>query len=115
MINIIFSVVLAAISVVQINIFEVDGIFSSAHLRSVERHFEEYQYEKEDLFVVQYSSKQFSSEKLNEFNTLILKQDFFTALWVGPYKVDLDFKTINNFDFVGFTPGVNFETEFNGF
>ncbi len=107
MINIIFSVVLAAISVVQINIFEVDGIFSSAHLRSVERHFEEYQYEKEDLFVVQYSSKQFSSEKLNEFNTLILKQDFFTALWVGPYKVDLDFKTINNFDFVGFTPGVN--------
>ena len=107
MINIIFSIVLASISVVQINIFEVDGIFSSAHIRSIERHIEEFEYEKEDLFVVQYSSKQFSSEKLDEFNNLILKQDFLTALWVGPYKVDLDFQTIDNFDFVGFTPGVN--------
>ena len=107
MINIIFSIVLASISVAQVNIFEVDGIFSSAHVRSVERHFEEFEYEKNDLFIVQYSSKQFSSEKLEQFNNLILSQDFYTALWVGPYKVDLDFDTINSFDFVGYTPGVN--------
>ena len=107
MINIIFSIVLASISVAQLNIFEVDGIFSSAHVRSVERHFEEFEYEKNDLFIVQYSSKQFSSEKLEQFNNLILSQDFYTALWVGPYKVDLDFDTINSFDFVGYTPGVN--------
>ena len=107
MINIIFSIVLASISVAQINIFEVDGIFSSAHVRSTERHIEEFKYEKEDLFVIQYSAKDFSSEKLEEFNKLILKQEFLTALWVGPYKVDLEFQTINNFDFVGFTPGVN--------
>ena len=107
MINIIFSIVLASISVAQINIFEVDGIFSSAHVRSIERHIEEFKYQKEDLFVIQYSSKDFSSEKLEEFNNLILKQEFLTALWVGPYKVDLEFQTINNFDFVGFTPGVN--------
>ena len=107
MINIIFSIVLASISIAQINIFEVDGIFSSAHVRSIERHIEEFKYQKEDLFVVQYSAKDFSSEKLEEFNNLILNQDFFTALWVGPYKVDLEFQTINNFDFVGFTPGVN--------
>ena len=107
MINIIFSIVLASISIAQINIFEVDGIFSSAHVRSIERHIEEFKYEKEDLFVVQYSAKDFSSEKLEEFNKIILDQDFSTALWVGPYKVDLEFQTINNFDFVGFTPGVN--------
>ena len=107
MINIIFSIVLASISIAQINIFEVDGIFSSAHVRSIERHIEEFKYEKEDLFVVQYSAKDFSSEKLKEFNKIILEQDFLTALWVGPYKVDLEFQTINNFDFVGFTPGVN--------
>ena len=107
MINIIFSIVLASISIAQINIFEVDGIFSSAHVRSIERHIEEFKYEKEDLFVVQYSAKDFSSEKLEEFNNLVLNQDFFTALWVGPYKVDLEFDTIGNFDFVGFTPGVN--------
>ncbi len=107
MINIIFSIVLASISIAQINIFEVDGIFSSAHVRSIERHIEEFKYQKEDLFVVQYSAKDFSSEKLEEFNKIILDQDFSTALWVGPYKVDLEFQTINNFDFVGFTPGVN--------
>ena len=107
MINIIFSIVLASISIAQINIFEVDGIFSSAHVRSIERHIEEFKYEKEDLFVVQYSAKDFSSEKLEEFNNLVLNQDFFTALWVGPYKVDLEFDTIGNFDFLGFTPGVN--------
>ena len=107
MINIIFSIALASISIAQINIFEVDGIFSSAHVRSIERHIEEFKYEKEDLFVVQYSAKDFSSEKLEEFNKIILDQDFLTALWVGPYKVDLEFKTINNFDYLGFTPGVN--------
>ena len=107
MINIIFSIVLASISIAQINIFEVDGIFSSAHVRSIERHIEEFKYQKEDLLVIQYSAKDFSSEKLEEFNKIILDQDFSTALWVGPYKVDLEFQTINNFDFVGFTPGVN--------
>ena len=107
MINIIFSIVLTSISVFQINIFEVDGIFSSAHVRSIERHIEEFNYEKEDLLIIQYSSKQFSSKKLQEFNKLILDQEFLTALWVGPYKVDLEFQTIDNFDFVGFTPGVN--------
>jgi len=107
MINIIFSIVIASISIAQINIFEVDGIFSSAHVRSIERHFEEFKYEKEDLFVIQYTAKDFSLEKLEEFNKLVLNQEFVTALWVGPYKVDLEFQTINNFDFVGFTPGVN--------
>jgi len=107
MINIIFSIVLASISVAQVNIFEVDGIFSSAHVRSIERHFEEFEYENDDLFIIQYSSKQFSSERLEQLNNLILSQDFYTALWVGPYEVDLDFETINNFDYVGFTPGVN--------
>ena len=63
MINIIFSIVLASINVAQLNIFEVDGIFSSAYVDH-ERHFEEFEYEKNDLFIVQYSSKQFSSEKL---------------------------------------------------
>ena len=107
MINIIFSIVLASISIAQINIFEIDGIFSSAHVRSVERHIEEFKYEKEDLLVVQYSAKDFSSLKLEEFNNLMLNQDFFTALWVGPYKIDLEFETIDKFDFVGFIPGVN--------
>ncbi len=116
MINIIFSIVLASISIGQINIFEIDGIFSSAHSRSISRHIEEFDYQKSDLLVVQYSSKQFNSEQLKRFNEKILKQEFFTALWVGPYKVNVEFDTIESFDFVGFTPGVriinvNFDTQ----
>ncbi len=54
MINIVSSIALLVISVSQLNIFEIDGVFSSAHVRSIERHIEETQYTPNDLLVIQY-------------------------------------------------------------
>ena len=48
------------ISVSQLNIFEIDGVFSSAHVRSIERHIEYTQYSENDLLVIQYSSTKYS-------------------------------------------------------
>ena len=49
MINIISSIALLVISVSQLNIFEIDGVFSSAHVRSIERHIDETQYSPKRL------------------------------------------------------------------
>ena len=56
MINIISSIALMVISVSQLNIFEIDGVFSSAHVRSIERHIVDTEYAQNDLLVIQYSS-----------------------------------------------------------
>ena len=71
MINIISSVVLLVISISQLNIFEIDGVFSSAHVRSIERHIEETQYTQNDLLVIQYSSTKYSEKAVADFEKLI--------------------------------------------
>ena len=91
MINIISSIALLVISVSQLNIFEIDGVFSSAHVRSIERHIDETQYSQNDLLVIQYSSTKYSEKAVSDFEKLITNQDFVKAMWVGPYSIEIDY------------------------
>ena len=105
MINIISSVVLLVISISQLNIFEIDGVFSSAHVRSIERHIEETQYTENDLLVIQYSSTKYSEKAVSDFEKLITDKNFVKAMWVGPYSIDIDYAITTGFDILGYVPG----------
>lgn len=105
MINIISSVVLLVISISQLNIFEIDGVFSSAHVRSIERHIEETQYTENDLLVIQYSSTKYSEKAVSDFEKLITDKNFVKAMWVGPYSIEIDYTITTGFDILGYVPG----------
>ena len=105
MINIISSVVLLVISISQLNIFEIDGVFSSAHVRSIERHIEETQYTENDLLVIQYSSTKYSEKAVADFEKLITNKNFVKAMWVGPYSIEIDYAITTGFDILGYVPG----------
>ena len=105
MINIISSIALLVISVSQLNIFEIDGVFSSAHVRSIERHIEDTQYSENDLLVIQYSSTKYSEKAVDDFAELITNKDFIKAMWVGPYSIEIDFAVTAGFDILGYVPG----------
>jgi hypothetical protein len=105
MINIISSIALLVISVSQLNIFEIDGVFSSAHVRSIERHIEETQYTPNDLLVIQYSSTKYSEKAVSDFEELITDKDFVKAMWVGPYSIEIDYAITSGFDILGYVPG----------
>ena len=105
MINIISSVVLLVISISQLNIFEIDGVFSSAHVRSIERHIEETQYTQNDLLVIQYSSTKYSEKAVADFEKLITDKNFVKAMWVGPYSIEIDYAITTGFDILGYVPG----------
>lgn len=105
MINIISSIALLVISVSQLNIFEIDGVFSSAHVRSIERHIEDTQYTENDLLVIQYSSTKYSEKAVDEFAELIKDKDFVKAMWVGPYSIEIDYAVTAGFDILGYVPG----------
>src|SRR6056300_862610 len=105
MINIISSIALLVISVSQLNIFEIDGVFSSAHVRSIERHIDDIQYTQNDLLVIKYSSTKYSEKAVNEFENLISDKDFIKAMWVGPYSIEIDYLVTAGFDILGYVPG----------
>ena len=105
MINIISSVVLLVISISQLNIFEIDGVFSSAHVRSIERHIEETQYTENELLVIQYSSTKYSEKAVADFEKLITDKNFVKAMWVGPYSIEIDYAITTGFDILGYVPG----------
>ena len=105
MINIISSVALLVISISQLNIFEIDGVFSSAHVRSIERHIEETQYTQNDLLVIQYSSTKYSEKAVADFEKLITNKNFVKAMWVGPYSIEIDYAITTGFDILGYVPG----------
>ena len=105
MINIISSVVFLVISISQLNIFEIDGVFSSAHVRSIERHIEETQYTENDLLVIQYSSTKYSEKAVSDFEKLITDKNFVKAMWVGPYSIEIDYAITTGFDILGYVPG----------
>ena len=47
---------MAALNTVNVNIFEIEGIFSSGHINALERYVEENSEGEKNLFVVQYLS-----------------------------------------------------------
>ena len=56
------TLIFAVVGSSQLNIFEIEGIFSSAHLNALEEHIIDQDYDDDDLLILQYSSKEGSSE-----------------------------------------------------
>ena len=81
----------------QLNIFEIEGIFSSAHLNALEEHIIHQDYDDDDLLILQYSSKEGSSESDLKFNDLLSKYDFPVAIWFGPFEISINFDLLKNF------------------
>ena len=100
------TLIFAVVGTAQLNIFEIEGIFSNAHINALEGHIEEYEYTDDDLLILQYSSQEGSAESIEEFNSLLTGYDFPIGVWFGPYKISIDFKQLNNFDYIGFSPGL---------
>ena len=100
------TLIFAVVGTAQLNIFEIEGIFSNAHINALEGHIEEYEYTDNDLLILQYSSKEGSEESIAELNSLLSGYDFPIGVWFGPYKISIDFKQLNNFDYIGFSPGL---------
>lgn len=109
MLKVISIIFFISTSISQISVFEIEGVFSSAHINSLERHFKEKNYKESDLFVVQYSADDYVEATPDQFIKLfdedIGQNDFPRAIWIGPYKTKVDIKVLSQFDYVGFTPG----------
>ena len=111
------------------DIFEVEGIFSTAHIIAIERQFEEYSYNEisynEDgssqlrHFVIQYGAEGYHPSSIKQIEELLDKHSSITAdLWIGPNKTKIDYKLIDvnlrKFDLVGMVPGTTLlNVEFN--
>ena len=97
------------VNISQINVFQIDGLFSSAHLDSLENHFVQNTYSQEELFVIQYSADDHTKGTIDKFNFLIMErsriENFPKAIWVGPHKTSINAELLNQFDYIGFTPG----------
>ena len=100
------TLIFAVVGTAQLNIFEIEGIFSNAHINALEGHIEEYEYTDDDLLILQYSSQEGSAESIEELNSLLSEYNFPIGVWFGPYKISIDFKQLNNFDYIGFSPGM---------
>ena len=97
------------VNISQINVFQIDGLFSTAHLDSLENHFVQNTYSQEELFVIQYSADDHTKGTIDKFNFLIMErsriENFPKAIWVGPHKTSINAELLNQFDYIGFTPG----------
>ncbi len=111
MLKVISIIFFVTTSINQISVFEVEGIFSSAHISSLERHFKEKNYKEDDLFVVQYSAGDYVGSTPDRFTELfdrnIDQNDFPRAIWIGPYKTKVNMRVLSQFDYIGFTPGTS--------
>ena len=96
---------LAVINTVNVNIFEIEGIFSSGHINALERHIEENNEGENNLFVVQYNASDVNVNSLDELQIVLNSMDAPKAIWVGPNKREVDLSVLRNFDFVGLSPG----------
>ena len=100
------TLIFAVVGTAQLNIFEIEGIFSNAHINALEGHIEEYEYTDDDLLILQYSSQEGSAESIAELNSLLSGYDFPIGVWFGPYQISVDYDLLQNLDFIGFSPGV---------
>ena len=100
------TLIFAVVGSSQLNIFEIEGIFSSAHLNALEEHIIDQDYDDDDLLILQYSSKEGSSESDLKFNDLLTKYDFPVAIWFGPFEISINFDLLKNFKYIGLSPGI---------
>ena len=96
---------LAVINTANVNIFEIEGIFSSGHINALERYVEENSEIEKNLFVVQYNASDVNINSINELQTILNNMDAPKAIWVGPNKREVDLSVLRNFDFIGLSPG----------
>ena len=96
---------LAVINTANVNIFEIEGIFSSGHINALERYVEENSEREKNLFVVQYNASDVNINSINELQTILNNMDAPKAIWVGPNKREVDLSVLRNFDFIGLSPG----------
>ena len=105
MFKVISVLIFAVINITQLSIFEIEGVFSNAHVNSVERYFSENKSNSNDLFVVQYNATDSTEKAIEDFTNLLNSQNNYKAIWVGPNKTTIDYNLIKSFDFVGISPG----------
>ena len=105
---ILFSVV---INIANVNIFEIEGIFSSGHINALERYVEESKDDQQDLFIVQYNASDINLNSVEDLEVILNSIDIPKAIWVGPNKREVKMSILNNFDFVGLSPGTVVTTE----
>ncbi len=96
---------LAVINTANVNIFEIEGIFSSGHINALERYVEENSEREKNLFVVQYNASDVNINSINELQIILNNMDAPKAIWVGPNKREVDLSVLRNFDFIGLSPG----------
>ena len=95
---------ISVVNIANVNIFEVEGIFSSAHINSLERVLDEVE-EENNLFIIQYNASDVNKNSINDLENILAKIDVPKAIWVGPNKTDIDISILKNFDFIGLSPG----------
>ena len=105
MFKVISVLIFAVINITQLSIFEIEGVFSNAHVNSVERYFSENKSNSNDLFVVQYNATDSTEKAIEDFINLLNSENTYKAIWVGPNKTTIDYNLIKSFDFVGISPG----------
>ena len=66
---ILFSVV---INIANVNIFEIEGIFSSGHINALERYVEQPKDDQQDLFIVQYNASDINLNSIDDLQVLSL-------------------------------------------
>ncbi len=96
---------LAVINTANVNIFEIEGIFSSGHINALERYVDENSENEKNLFVVQYNASDVNVNSIDELQVILNNMDAPKAIWVGPNKREVDLSVLRNFDFVGLSPG----------
>ena len=65
---ILFSVV---INIANVNIFEIEGIFSSGHINALNRYAEEITGDQQDLFIVQYNASDINSSSVKDLQVVL--------------------------------------------
>ena len=105
---ILFSVV---INIANVNIFEIEGIFSSGHINALERYVEESKDGQRDLFIVQYNASDINLNSVEDLEVILNSIDIPKAIWVGPNKREVKMSILKNFDFVGLSPGTVVTTD----
>ena len=61
------------VNISNINVFEIEGVFSSGHNNGINRFFEETTYTSSDLFVVQYNAADYTNKAVEELGEILEK------------------------------------------
>ena len=95
----------AAVNISQISIFEIDGIFSNAHINAIQRYVNENDLSESNLFVIQYNASDTSENGVTKLQELLKDIKTPKAIWVGPNETIVDAGLLKSFDYVGISPG----------